>query len=262
MIPANRATHVQKQTREALLQQVLGGKWSAGQRLPSERQLALELGVSRATVREAIQHLIAQGLLLSRPGSGVYLQPHSTMPGIPAPIPPLPRQLTDQPLWRADMLEFRLMFECGTARLAAIRADQGQRKALGQVIARMQTAVDAEDVDAEAAADAEFHELLAASAHNLMIRQFHTSVISILRLHITHNTYDASRRRSPLSQQQCLARMRQHIDIYEAVMGRLPDKAAEAMRAHILFVGAQFIDDQSAHEHAHLDVYRRSPHRH
>lgn len=253
-MPESRASNLQQWLRETLGQQVLGGKWPAGGRLPSERQLATDFGVSRASVREAIQHLVARGLLSSRRGSGIYVRPAPAAEPLPAPAVKAPPALPDSPLWRADILEFRLIFECGAARLAAVRADPAQRQELGEWLARMQQAVAAGDVDAEAEADAGFHELLAASAHNLMIHRFHAIVINALRPHITHNTYDASRRPSPRTRQQSLDRMQQHLDIYSAIMERSPEQAAEAMRRHILFVGAQFVSDSSSHA---FDIYRR-----
>ena len=50
------------------------GKWQPGERLPAERQLAEQLGVSRPSLREAIQKLVSQGVLHSRRGAGTYVQ--------------------------------------------------------------------------------------------------------------------------------------------------------------------------------------------
>ncbi|KAF1049289.1 MAG: putative L-lactate dehydrogenase operon regulatory protein [Xylophilus sp.] len=63
---------------EKLLALVQSRGLQAGQRLPAERQLAEELGVSRTSVREAIQKLASQGVLAARRGDGTYLQ--STAP--------------------------------------------------------------------------------------------------------------------------------------------------------------------------------------
>lgn len=227
-----------QRTLAQLEQQVLGGKWAAGGRLPSERALAAALGASRSTVREAVQNLVARGLLETRQGSGIFVR-EPTLPGQAAAR----RQaLIDHPLMRANMLEFRQVFECGTARLAAERADAGQRAALGEVIERMREAVACHDVDAEARADAQFHELLAEASHNLMLRHFYASVISSLRQHITRNTYDASRREDEAARQRRLARLRQHERIYASIAARRPDEAFAAMHEHILFVGSQFVD--------------------
>ncbi|MFM7123320.1 MAG: GntR family transcriptional regulator, partial [Fluviibacter sp.] len=56
-----------------LEQRILEGALKAGDRLPAERELALELGVSRPCLREAIQKLASRGLLYSRQGGGTYV---------------------------------------------------------------------------------------------------------------------------------------------------------------------------------------------
>ena len=59
---------------EKLLALVQDRGLQPGQKLPAERQLAEELGVSRTSVREAIQKLTSQGVLSARPGDGTYVQ--------------------------------------------------------------------------------------------------------------------------------------------------------------------------------------------
>jgi len=233
---------IRQRTLRELEQQVLGGKWRVGTRLPSERAMAEAFGASRTTVREAVQHLIARGLVEARQGSGVFVLDPANRPDplIKAAAPWL-EGMIDHPLLRSDILEFRLWFECGAARLAAERATRAQHASLGQVIGRMQDAVRTGDVDAEAQADAAFHELLADASHNLMIKHFYTGVISTLRLHITHNTYEASRRQDEQARRGREDRLAQHERIHHAIVDRLPDEAHTAMREHIRYVGAQFI---------------------
>ena len=125
------------------------------------------------------------------------------------------------------------------ARFAAERASPDEQDQIERIIERMRDAVARHDVETEAIADVDFHAALAAASHNTMFRHFNASVITMLREHITLNTYDAtldargSRRRT-------LARFAQHKKIYEAVRRRQPDAAYRAMQAHIDFVGRQF----------------------
>lgn len=58
---------------DQLLQAIFDGQWQTGERLPNETQLAGQLAVSRATVREAVGVLVANGLLVRRQGSGTYV---------------------------------------------------------------------------------------------------------------------------------------------------------------------------------------------
>ena len=64
---------LQAQIRTALVDAILSGQLPSGQRLPSTRQLAKQVGVSRNTVIAAVQDLIAEGFLVSRERSGCYV---------------------------------------------------------------------------------------------------------------------------------------------------------------------------------------------
>lgn len=217
---------------------ILEGSWRERTRLPSERALAESHGVSRATVREAIQRLVARGLLETRRGSGVFVvgaQPAR------ASAPWLQLIAQSVPM-RSDTLEFRLIFECASARFAAERASADELAAMADILERMKKAVHARKVDEEAATDAAFHAALARASHNIMLDHFHASVITLLREHIISNTYDAARD-SANARQRALARLAQHQRVFEAVRARQPQAAFEAMREHLDFVGRQFPGD-------------------
>src|SRR4051812_26382392 len=105
---------VATQIRAAILQ----GSMSAGERLPPERQLARQFGVSRATVREALRHLQAQGLLAAR-GRTSPLETASPEAAVTHFRQSLTRvvQLRDVPL--ADLVELRLAIETAALTRAA-----------------------------------------------------------------------------------------------------------------------------------------------
>lgn len=225
---------------QALEQLVLESGLDGRARLPPERELAASFGVSRTTVRAAIQRLVSRRVLETRRGSGVFV-----VGGPPARVAPpwitAPwTQLIDEhPPLRADTLEFRLVFECAAARFAAERATARERTALRAAIGSMADAVRRGDVAAEAAADAEFHAALAAASHNLMMGRFYVNAIATLRQHITRNTYDAAQDGAQAGT-RARARLQQHERICEAICRQSPDDAAAAMQAHIEFVGRQF----------------------
>ncbi len=105
--------------------QIDGGKLAAGDRLPTEHQLAMAHGVSRTVVREAVHQLKSQGLVRSRQGSGVFVTQ-----------PPAHRALAFDPklLESMDavvqMVELRRVIEGEIAALAAQRATRAQQAAL------------------------------------------------------------------------------------------------------------------------------------
>lgn len=214
---------------------ILQANWRGETRLSSERELAAEFGTSRATVREAIQRLAARGLLETRRGSGLFVSAQQ-----PARLgAPWLQLIAESPPAREDTLEFRLVFECAAARFAAQRATPDELNDMGSILERMHHAVHSHDVEAEAQADAEFHAVLAIASHNLMLSHFYSSVITLLREHITNNTYEASH--IPLDANDlALMRLGQHTAIFRAIRARRPDAAFRAMHAHIAFVGKQF----------------------
>lgn len=89
-----------------------------GDRIPSEMQLAEELGVSRTSIREAVRLLIAKGMLEIRRGKGTFVtaDPASTNGLLGIPL------LEDQRLLVRDWFEFRLILEPESVRLATMRA--------------------------------------------------------------------------------------------------------------------------------------------
>jgi len=214
---------------------ILDASWRKETRLPSERELAASLAASRTTVREAIQRLVARGLLETRRGSGLHVSSHP-----PARLcAPWLQLIAENPPMRADTLEFRLVFECAASRFAAERATQAELDDMDTILLKMDQAVRSEDVRAEALADAEFHTALAGASHNLMMGHFHASVIAELREHITSNTFDAAHIDAD-AKRLSLMRLDQHRAVYEAIRARAPQAAFDAMYAHIDFVGKQF----------------------
>jgi GntR family transcriptional repressor for pyruvate dehydrogenase complex len=229
------SSSVLDRTVRQLEEKLLEGDWGASARLPAERTLAASMGVSRSTVREAIQRLVSRGMLETKAGSGVYVVQKQ-----PARLSaPWLQLVTESAPLRAEMLEFRLIFECAAARFAAQRSTEQELDHLQGILLRMQNAVAAHDVDAEAVVDGEFHTALTAASHNRMLDQFYASTITMLREHIAANTFDATLNNSN-AVIQSMTRLRQHESIFLAIRERNPDAAQQAMFSHIAFVGKQF----------------------
>ena len=222
-------------TIRQLEEKVLEGSWGQSSRLPAERTLAESLGVSRSTVREAIQRLVSRGMLETKRGSGVYVVQRQATP-LSAPWLQL---VAENPPLRRETLEFRLVFECAAARFAAQRSTPQELHRIEAILLKMRDAVAAHDVDAEAIVDGEFHTALTAASHNRMLEQFYASVITMLREHIAANTYDATLNNANAFVQSMM-RLTQHESIYFAVRDRNSDAASQAMLAHLAFVGKQF----------------------
>lgn len=208
---------------------MLDGTWPAGARLPAERALAAEHGVARNTIREAIQRLAARGLLVSRRGAGVFVTDRLRT-GIASS--PWGQLVADHPVLRDDILEFRRVLEGATAYFAALRATADDRKRIGAMLRELDEARRDNDMAREANADTRLHAAIAAASHNAMFLHLHTSVIGLLREHIT--TSGTGLRQQDDEASRLL--LMQHRTLCEAICARKPEEARTAMQTHIDFV--------------------------
>ena len=119
---------------EQLEGMILEGTLKSGERLPAERALAEQFGVSRPSLREAIQKLAAKGLLVSRQGGGNYVADSlgSTFSD------PLLHLLENNPEAQRDLLEFRQTLEASCAYYAALRATEVDRERLTSAFEALQ----------------------------------------------------------------------------------------------------------------------------
>ena len=108
-----RPRQIYEQVAERIRSSILSGAFPAGSRLPSERELAQRLGVSRPAVREAIGALQNLGLVVTRHGSGTYV---TTQGGLAGDTQTTGGPSDFSPL---SILEVRLLFEPALARRAA-----------------------------------------------------------------------------------------------------------------------------------------------
>ncbi|HDR9586193.1 TPA: FadR family transcriptional regulator [Burkholderia stabilis] len=210
---------------------LLDGTWPAGARLPAERVLAQQYGVARNTVREATQRLVARGLLQSRRGAGVYVT-DQLRAGIASPWGQL---VADHPALRDDILEFRRVLEGATAYFAALRADANDRRRIRALLRELETAHANDDRAVEAATDAKLHEAIALASRNTMFLHLHTSVIGMLREHISINVVGMS-----AQDEQADQLLLQHRAVCDAICAHRPEEARTAMQTHIDYVRSHF----------------------
>jgi DNA-binding FadR family transcriptional regulator len=167
-IQAVESQRLYRQIAEQLRGLIHGGEFATGSRLPAERDLARQLGVSRPSVREALIALEVEGWVEVRVGSGVYIrpQPHGNGHGRthaanghaagPAEWGPL------------ELMRARELVEGEVAALAAKRARKAQIAAMTDALARMQDDAGAGIVPR--AGDEAFHEAIAVACGNEVLR--------------------------------------------------------------------------------------------
>ena len=151
-----------RQIAEQLRQLMASGEFSVGTRLPAERELASQLGVSRPSVREALIALEVEGVIEVRTGSGIYVrQPSETQP------PPSPSSNTPADWGPLEVMSARLVIEAEVAALAARHASKADRKAIRTAWQQMKQEVAAGQVPRWG--DEAFHEAIASACGNSVL---------------------------------------------------------------------------------------------
>ncbi|MCB6184876.1 FCD domain-containing protein [Leeia sp. TBRC 13508] len=223
---------------EQLEQQIIEGVLKPGARLPAERVLAEQLGVSRPSLREAIQKLSAKGLIISRQGGGNYVSDQLET----AFSDPWEKLIRENEGLHDDVLEFRRAMEGVVAGMAAERATDADRKHLEDLIKQLRAAYDGEDLSAQSAADVAFHQAVAEASHNVLFAHLVSSLLHMLHRNIEDNIANLF-----ASGSVAATLLGQHEDVWQGIKERDPVKARTAAEAHIDFVAktmAHFRDEK------------------
>jgi GntR family transcriptional repressor for pyruvate dehydrogenase complex len=226
---------------------ILEGSLKPGDLLPSERKLALELGVSRPSLREAIQKLVSKGWLSTRHGGGTSVTDRMEATF----ADPWQEMLSGHPALQSDLLEFRHMLEGEAAALAAQRANEADLARLGAVMERLETSYRDDDLAASIEHDVAFHQAIAEASHNVMIGHLTASLMRVVYDHVANNLRHLHAR--PAQWQQIGT---QHRAIWHAIQGQDGDRASRAARTHIEYV-RQTMDDYARTEVRQSTARRR-----
>ncbi len=156
-----------EQLYNLLTDRLAGGELLPGAKLPSERQLAAEQGMSREMVRTALARLGARGFIDSAQGRASrccnLVAPHLQLP---------PEGLGDDLAFQLQVMEVRALLEGEAAWCAAQRASDAELALLAEEYARVCARGQGETTLAKAKADLRFHMLIAESSHNLLLISF------------------------------------------------------------------------------------------
>lgn len=210
-------------TVSSMLDEVLAdGQVPAGTRLPSERDLAAQLGVSRASVREAIHELMLKGLVTRRPGRGTIVvdagdrRLGDSLLGV---MPPASRDLR-------IILDFREAIEPPIASRAALRATSADIQNLAAAVQDMEADPSRADY---AELDRRFHDLVARATHNPLLAKL-SAITGDWMASIRGDALQSSARR--------MASLAGHRAILDAIRQRDGNAAAAATVAHVRQIGA------------------------
>ena len=146
---------------------IVSGRLAAGTVLPSEAELAAEMGVSRTVTREALKSLAARGMVMARPRAGTRILASDRWSGLDPDI--IRWRLTgDDRLERLrELLELRLLVEPAAAGLTAERADADRRQAIWRAFESIAAA--REDPETWIEAAAEMHALILGGCGNELL---------------------------------------------------------------------------------------------
>lgn len=204
---------------------VLEGSLRPGDLLLPERELTVQLDVSRPTLRQGIKMLEDKGLLVSDASGARRVAPLAT-----SITDPLVELMSSQGEAVEDYLELRATLEGMAARLAAVRANDIDCDMLTRCMERIDRAYERADPQEEAEVDVDLHVGVYEASHNVVLLHIMRALSGMLRKGVFHNReklYARSDIRDVLRDQ--------HRAIYAGIMARDPVAAGRAAEDHMVY---------------------------
>jgi GntR family transcriptional repressor for pyruvate dehydrogenase complex len=214
---------------------ILRGILRPGERLPSERDLAERLGVSRPSLREAIAELSAKGLIETRANAGVFVADVLGSAFSPALVALFASH--DEAVF--DYVAFRRDMEGLAAERAAKLASDTDLKVIDTIFRKMEAAHPKRNPSEEARLDAEFHLAIIEASHNVIMLHMMRSMFDLLREGVFYNRSVMFKQRTNRAQL-----LDQHRAINDALQGRDPQAARAAVTRHLDYVEEALKDQQ------------------
>lgn len=212
-----RTVNVTDQVVEYLKENIESGTWKVGEKIPSEHQMVAELGVSRSSIRTALQYLIGIGVLKSYQGKGTFLINDQVENWDEAEYKITSEDCMD--IYK--VLEFRKILEPGACKLAMEHCDEKMIASLEVYLEQMNQYVG--DRARFVKADIKFHEVISRLTGNpLLEKSLHKVFQESKKNHEQMNElfgYENG--------------LRYHTEILEAFRQRDAQKASELMEQHL-----------------------------
>jgi GntR family transcriptional regulator, transcriptional repressor for pyruvate dehydrogenase complex len=215
---------ISDQVFDQLRELIIHGDLKPGQKIMTERELADAMSVSRNSVREAINKMVALGFLEQRQGQGTFVRSMDEVVRIP-----LATVMETQDANLIDLMEMRLGIECNAASMAAQRANAADLEAIQAAIGQMENNIDGGGLGTEG--DLSFHMAIASATKNPLQIYIMKNVSTFLHVGIRENL------RLLYEEPDNLVEIRrQHKEIFQAIRGGDADAAYSAMKNHINYV--------------------------
>ncbi|ABR47043.1 GntR domain protein [Alkaliphilus metalliredigens QYMF] len=232
-----KSTKVYEQVAEQIQDMIVNGELQKGDKLPSERHLAEELQVSRASIREALRALQIIGLIDVRQGEGSYIN-HSFEKCLFQPLSIMFMLQQSKP---EEIIELRKIIEVEAAYLAAKRADDEEIEQLRSLIEQLKILKDLDDEETSVSVDKQFHYLIAKSSKNQLL----VNVLNVISELMDKFIKDA-RGMILIREENKEVLINQHEAIFKGLENRDPDATAGAMQAHIKFIMKEYLNSPVA----------------
>ncbi len=206
---------------DALVERIRNGDFPEGSALPSERDLCVQFGVGRPTVREAMIHLESRGYIDSSAGRRPRMQEPS-LDHLFARLSSLAGQFMRTPEGFGHLEQARMLLETGVVRYAVDHATPAQISALHAALKACEAQIDTDEPFRKA--DVAFHRVLAEVPGNPIIVAVHDAVVEWL-----------IERRPARKDVEAVNRMSQaeHQEVFDAVVRRNKQQAEDAMIRHL-----------------------------
>lgn len=200
--------------------QIVHGTLVSGDRLPTEREMAEQHGVSRAVIREAVAKLIHEGLVNSRQGVGAFV----ATPDAATALVLDPGSFAEPKDFK-HLYELRLVLESGASELAAQNCEAEDLQTIDDTITAMKSVQDSHEIYVQH--DIAFHRAVAAASKNPFVSMF----ISFVDRKLQESIFVALRKLD--FQTTTEVSIAEHRAIFDAIRARDPDAASAAMRSHL-----------------------------
>lgn len=228
------AESVASAVRQQIEVLILRGVLRPGERLPSERDMAAKMNISRPSLREALVELEAAGLIEIKPNAGARVA--QVLGSIFTA--PLLAMFSKHEESLFDYLQFRREIEGMAAARAAVEGSDADLAVINTAFERMEAAHSKRNPEEESSLDVDFHMSIVEAAHNVVMLHVMRSMLEMLRAGIFYNRqllFQVKTTRNDI--------LNQHRAINTALQARDPEAAQAAIVAHLNFIETALVQN-------------------